>query len=416
MKKLLFILAATATLFCACSKEASFEPQTDSSRLVRFSTYMGEYSFKAIDVIEAGENIGVFAGAPINVDNQSLAVATGNTITSSDAIQWTASQISQGNPATSFYAYYPYGAGNATTTLSFATQTDQSSEANYKASDLMIASAPNVTPGTDVSLAFSHALSKATIVVTCTNMSVKSVTIEGVKTNATVDLTGAAALATSGDAANITPYKVSEAAGVYTFAAIIAPQTASPVIRVVTNLGFTYTFNIVDAFTFEAGKNATATLPTITYTPGASSPNSVSFATFTSAAWTDATAGNTAGSSTLSQANKWSMIGSIYGSSWNQDFYLEQNANDENEWFIKDVALLATDTFKFRYNNSWDNTSHQFGGSGSSDYTIAVQDDTQRLIYDTPSSQNLKVAENGTYDIYLTVGGDKQGKIWIEKQ
>ena len=55
-------------------------------------------------------------------------------------------------------------------------------------------------------------------------------------------------------------------------------------------------------------------------------------------------------------SNKWSIIGTINGTDWNQDFYLTQTASGTNDWegtWEGDFTYATGNVFKLRFNNAW---------------------------------------------------------------
>jgi len=87
----------------------------------------------------------------------------------------------------------------------------------------------------------------------------------------------------------------------------------------------------------------------------------------------------------------WSLIGTLSGSNWDRDFEL-RSAGDWHAAF--DVAVTATDEFKFRQNRSWD---FNFGAGASGSKTTVMPGVKIAL---TMGGGDMKIAA-GTYDIYL---------------
>lgn len=156
-----------------------------------------------------------------------------------------------------FYFYYPYKA-NVTdvSAMPFNVNADQSNESSYKASELLIGSTQNVAPTSKgVNITVSHALSQIQITVAAGNgftaeslaAADVNVSINGVKTNASVNLATAAVSAT-GDAQSIKPWKTD---GIYK--ALIVPQTVDETNLITVNLD-DHDFNLNKGFTFVGGK------------------------------------------------------------------------------------------------------------------------------------------------------------------
>ena len=160
-----------------------------------------------------------------------------------------------------FYCYYPYSSTVAdVTAIPFSVQTDQSSEKNYKASEFLWGKREKVAPTTNpVELTVSHAMSNLIIKLqpgqgyTNGDMERASVTIKGLKTNATINLATGVVTAT-GETANIVPKKESD-----NLRALVVPQNISntKLIEVVID---GYTYSLTQSLTFESHKQHTCTL------------------------------------------------------------------------------------------------------------------------------------------------------------
>ncbi len=159
--------------------------------------------------------------------------------------------------AADFYLYYPYTSSIANVAeMPFEVDGNQSAEAAYKASDLLIGTTANVTPTESaVSIMAKHVMSQIIITLAAGNgfteeslaASVVSVKVNGVKTQATVNLATSAVTAT-GTATTLTPL---QEAGDYK--AIIVPQTVvEGNLITITIDGRDY--NLKKGFTFESGK------------------------------------------------------------------------------------------------------------------------------------------------------------------
>ncbi|MBR6346860.1 MAG: fimbrillin family protein [Bacteroidales bacterium] len=408
MKKLLLILTAAATLFCACSKENTPAPKTDGSRLVRFTANVGEYSFKSIDALDAADEVGIFAGAPISKNNVPLVVGDANALSyknNTNTLEWSASQIAQGT-ANSFYAYAPYDENRTTTDFPFYVYEDQNTEANYKASDLMLASAADVAPETNVSLTFAHALTKVVINVTSATLPIASVKICGLDSKANVDVV-AGTVAVDDNLRDIDMFFVGKSGNVYTYAAIVVPQAnVSPYILVKAGQPYNleYKYSISAAYTFVAGKKSTADV-TVTYNPGQVSANAVGFASFTQpSAWTEADDAAAFGGDGIQGVNNWNLIGDILGSSWSVDFpMIEDSAN--SQFIISNITIAPGAKFKFRIGDSW---TTNLGANEA--VPVTVGDGKNIALVSDGGDISLADAEQA-YDIYLKPG---ENQVWIQ--
>lgn len=144
-------------------------------------------------------------------------------------------------------AYYPSTAGT-----SFSVQADQTSDANYKASDLMFASVTNQAKQAEaVNLAFSHKLAKLNVNITAgTGVgSITGVRVLNVKPTVSFDQATGAVGSASGDATSIAMSNNG--------AAVIPAQTiAGGLLEIVTDQG-TATYTVSGGKTFDSGKQYT---------------------------------------------------------------------------------------------------------------------------------------------------------------
>jgi hypothetical protein len=157
-----------------------------------------------------------------------------------------------------FYLYYPYQSGIAdVTTMPVTVRSDQSTVDNYKASEIVAGSTFNVAPTAQaVAITAHHLMSQLVIRVAAGNgftteklvAAQVAVKVNGVKTQALVDIAHAKVVAT-GDATSVTPLF---ADGKYK--ALIVPQTVAKT-NLVTVTVDGRDFNLPKAFTFAGGKS-----------------------------------------------------------------------------------------------------------------------------------------------------------------
>ena len=255
MKKLFTLMAAIAAMI-SCSDNVENVPTTpETEKLpINISTTLT----RATDLAyETGDKVGIF------VVNEPNALATsGNHVDNMGftySSKWTPDTpiywLDQTTKA-DFYCYYPYAEAASTTAHSFATKADQSSLANYKASEFLWGKTTGVTPTEEaVNITTNHTFSNALVILkpgdgfteATLAAATKSVKICGVKPNATINLATGVATAT-GNKTNITPYLEN---GQYR--ALIVPQTtAEGALIVVTVDGVDYT--LTRSMTFKANK------------------------------------------------------------------------------------------------------------------------------------------------------------------
>ena len=255
MKKIFFLAAAFAAMV-SCSENLENTPATpETDKLpINISTTVTRATDSAF---EAGDKIGIFvvnepstlAASGNHVDNMGFTYST--TWTPDTPIYW----LDKSTKA-DFYCYYPYAEAASTTAHAFATKADQSTLANYKASEFLWGKTAGVAPTESaVEITTNHSFSNMVVILkpgdgfteASLAAATKSVKICGVKTGATIDLSTGVATA-AGNATNVTPYLEN---GQYR--ALIVPQTtADGALVVVTVNGTDYTLS--RSMTFKANK------------------------------------------------------------------------------------------------------------------------------------------------------------------
>ena len=89
--------------------------------------------------------------------------------------------------------------------------------------------------------------------------------------------------------------------------------------------------------------------------------------------------------SAFTQSSAWTIIGTLQGTSWNQDFEMKSDGT----WHAAfNVTVASGEEFKFRKNKGWDTN---FGASG-----VKVGEKISLV----PGGDNIKIAA-GTYDMYI---------------
>lgn len=209
--------------------------------------------------VKVGAYITQNSAATSTGDNVEL-TADGNGNLSGGNMTWPTS----GN--VDIYAYAPY---NSTASLSnayeFTVQADQSSDANYLASDLLYANATNQAKTTDgnVALTFAHKLTKLNINIENKNSEVDlkgaTVSITGTLPSTTLTLTSGALAAASGNATTIKAATFAEDAETFKSSAIIVPQTISSGSKfaLISTGTKTLTAKLGSEVTFASGKSYT---------------------------------------------------------------------------------------------------------------------------------------------------------------
>lgn len=255
MKKLFTLMAAVVAMVSCSNNVENVQTPPETDRLpINISTTLT----RATDLaFEAGDKVGIF------VVNEPNALATsGNHVdnmgftysgkwTPDTPIYW----LDQTTKA-DFYCYYPYAEAANTAAHTFATKADQSSLANYKASEFLWGKTTGVAPTEEaVNITTNHTFSNALVILKPGDgfteeslaAATKSVKICGVKTNATINLATGVATA-NGNATEVTPYLDGAQ-----YRALIVPQTtAEGALIVVTVDGVDYT--LTRSMTFKANK------------------------------------------------------------------------------------------------------------------------------------------------------------------
>lgn len=172
------------------------------------------------------------------------------------------------NDATvTYYAYLPYTetVGNAAS-YAFTVKTDQSTEDNVKASDLLCTGQQPATPGTALDITFKHALSKLNVTLKKgseledgQNLTFTSVKLSNCATATTVNLTDGTTGNTTNSGQTITLYA---ATANEKYECILVPQTFAQSLKVeiTDDNGKVYTFKSDNELTFSSGKQYTLNL------------------------------------------------------------------------------------------------------------------------------------------------------------
>lgn len=170
------------------------------------------------------------------------------------------------NDATvTYYAYLPYtGTVSDATNYAFTVKTDQSTEDNVKASDLLWTGQQTATPGTALDITFKHALSKLNVTLTKgteleNGLTFTSVTLSNCATATTVNLTDGTVGTATNSGQTITLYAATENEQ---YECILVPQTFAQSLKVeiTDNNGKVYTFTSNKDLTFASGEEYTLNL------------------------------------------------------------------------------------------------------------------------------------------------------------
>lgn len=264
--KFLSAFSALAVIGIAgCSSAGDDEPTptqdpTPANMEIKISPSIGftkatDYGFESGDKIGlyvvnySGSTPGTLNSTGNHVDNMRFTYS--GTWTPDSQIFWKDNETHA-----DFYLYYPYRQISDVTAVAIEASANQSTEANYKNSDFMIGKASNVQPSESaVGITASHFLSRVNISVAAGNgfteetlgNSEISVKVNGLYTNATVDLT-TSEITLKGDVNSVSPYKSGSS-----YKAIVMPQSVGYG-NLITVTVDGREFNLQKEFTFEQNK------------------------------------------------------------------------------------------------------------------------------------------------------------------
>lgn len=253
----LLLVAAAALMATSCDVET---PEDDLQG-ARISVSAQMYGFtKATDTaFEEGDKIGLhIVTNAAYLDNALYTYQNGKLQAATENFWYQDKELEA-----DIVAYHPYSADAAygLGTLDFTVNADQSTEAGYKGSDLLLANTSSKPTEATITLPFKHALSK--VVVNIDNQldeQIANVWFSDIYGSVDVDLLAGEATA-KGSTGTIRAAKVAD----NSWTLIVAPQAeVLPKLIVTTASEKQYTFALAEAVSFSAGKVATAT---ITLTP-----------------------------------------------------------------------------------------------------------------------------------------------------
>ena len=265
MRKLL-ALAAVAALMFSCSENPTPEPEptpTPTPTPEKWAINISTSITRATDTsFENGDKVGIYV-----VNQPNTLKATGNhadNIGFTYSGSWSAVTTIYWKDETTkadFYCYYPYASNISNVeAYPFAVKADQSSVANYKASDFLWGKTTDVAPTKDaVGITVKHAMSNVIVKLiagngyTAEDIASATVAICGLKTNSTINLATGVVTAT-GDVAEITPMVENDYRR-----ALVVPQSVSNADLIKVTIGDkVYTLN--QSIEFKSGKQHTCTL------------------------------------------------------------------------------------------------------------------------------------------------------------
>ena len=261
--------AALATLLAACSNDSDVLNTPDyADTPIGLNVNVGPMATRAgydNDNL-TGSSFGLYlttegtnSDERYNCTNREVRYESGWTI-QGEQLLW------KSNDATvTYYAYLPYtGTVRDAVNYAFAVQTDQSTEDNVKASDLLCTGQQPATPGTALDITFKHALSKLNVTLKKGSELDEGVTFKSVKlsncaTEIVVNLLEGTFGSTTNSGQTITMYATTENEQ---YECILVPQTFAQSLKVeiTDNNGKVYTFTSNKDLTFASGKQYTLNL------------------------------------------------------------------------------------------------------------------------------------------------------------
>lgn len=284
--------AALATLLAACSNDSDvFNTPDYADTPIGLNVNVGPMATRA--GYEQGAltegSFGLFlttegtnSDSRYNCTNREVKYESGWTI-QGEPLLW------KSNEATvNYYAYLPYtGTVGDAANYAFTVQTDQSSDSNVKASDLLCTGQQTATPGTALDINFVHALSKLNVNLTKGSeldegVTFTSVTLSNCATATTINLTAGKVGTATNSGKTITLYAATPNEK---YECILVPQTFNQTLKVeiTGSNGKVYTFTSNKDLTFASGEQYTLNL-----TVGR---NKVTTGTISAGSWDDATQG-----------------------------------------------------------------------------------------------------------------------------
>lgn len=280
MKKLFLFGAVLALCIISCSKGGDEppkpippEPEPPTEIPITISTNVWS---RATDTgYESGDKVGIYVVNHSGNVAGSLSVSGNHAnnigFTYSNSVWSSATPIYWADNVVKadFYCYYPYSSPSSVTAYPLAVNTNQSIEANYKASDFLWGKTADVAPSPNpVNIITKHMMSNLLVYLVAGNgytaenfnSLTKSVIVCNTKPNGTINLSTGIVTAT-GEVADITP----KVEGSY-YRALVIPQTVSDLVLIKVTVE-DKEYSLTKTITFEANKQHTCTI-TVNRTEG----------------------------------------------------------------------------------------------------------------------------------------------------
>ena len=251
--KTFFFLAALAVTIISCNNNDTPLPTPEEKSIpINISTSITRVTDSAF---EDGDKVGIYV-----VNEPNGLVVSGNHVDNMGftySTKWTPDEEIYWKDQTTkavFYCYYPYGTPNSVTAYKFSTKADQSTLANYKASEFLWGKTDSVSPTESVvPITVNHMFSNALVVVepgagfTAESLAASNVEVKicNIKTDASINL-ATGVVSASGAPTSVTPLYE----GTY-YRALIVPQTVEESALIIVSVdGVNYT--LTKGFSFKA--------------------------------------------------------------------------------------------------------------------------------------------------------------------
>lgn len=273
MRKFLLFFLAGSFFLAGCSKgdgggDQTPEPPTPpvEPSKIPINIMTGIWTRATDSAFEQGDKAGIyvvnfngeFAGSMTTTGNHvdNMQFTYSGTWTPDTPIYW-----KDQSTKADFYCYYPYTENIGDVgAYAFSVKADQSSESNYKASDFLWGKTAGVAPTSDpVQITVKHVMSNLLIYLKAGNgykdedLKQAQITICGLKTDATIDLTTGKANA-AGAMTEMTPKAEADC-----YRALVVPQSVADVDLIKVSIG-EYEYVLKQTITFESNKQHSCTL------------------------------------------------------------------------------------------------------------------------------------------------------------
>lgn len=341
---------------------------------IQFTASVGTFQVKATDTaFELGDKIGLFADSPVSANNVRM-TWDGTYLVPENKLFW----IPGSERKVYFRAYYPYNPDFNWSSNEFFVNADQSTHALFTASDFMVASSANSMDDGVVNLNFYHYFSKVIIHIenNVPDMKIADVYLGNIRGRVSGGPDG---YNTIGNPGAIKTCKAATPAGETVWAAIVPAQYTEPQLMITTADGKQYTYEASRyGIDFMSGCciNAHVTIGV---------DDIVTDFTSDVTEWTD----NNDLEFPKPGSHNWSVIGSIFNTSWDQDFPM-YNCYAGRDTYYAIVYYDNGEEFKLRQDESWDvNRGLPEAGAIVPGYYYLQQD-----------GANIQMNQKGIYELF----------------